>query len=376
MMNTVSFYRAEKYDVETLVSVVDRIIRDHGGYERLFEKGKKTVIKPNLVVRKKPEGCATTHPAVLEAVLLCLLPHTKDITVAECPGGPNTEPLLHGIYRETGIAEICEKYGIPIHTQMNPRRIPVPCGLSAKEVDVLDVFCEADVFINLAKMKTHSLTTVTGCAKNLYGLIPGLRKIEYHAAHPEIYDFSGLIIDLNRALPPTLSILDGIWGMEKDGPSGGIPKFGGTVLGGVSTFAIDEVMCRRMGIDPTLSPILERAKKEGVFSGEVQIVGDDETAERPEPFLLPDSKKPNILRDLPKIFGGRLGRFLSPKPKIVKKNCIGCGECASLCPQKTIEIKNRKAVIHPKKCIRCWCCQEMCPKKAVKTSAFGLLRWM
>ena len=376
MKDSVSFYRADSYDVKSLSVIVDRIITDHGGYERLFAKGKKTVIKPNLVVKKKPDACATVHPAFLEAVILAIRPFTDDITVAECPGGPNTEPLLQGIYRETGIAEVCRKYGVPIHYKMDAVTLPVAEPLSGKEVDVLKVFAEAEVFINLAKMKTHSLTTVTGSAKNLYGLIPGLRKVEYHAAYPEIYDFSGFIVDINAALTPTLSLVDGIYGMEKDGPSGGTPKFGGTVLGGVNTFAIDHVMCRRMGVSPEIVPILKRAKEAGRYSEEIHLLGDDVEEGLPSPFILPDSKKFNLLRELPNLLGGKLGKALSPRPKIKKSLCIGCGECASLCPKKTIVMENKKARIIAKGCIRCWCCQEMCPKKAVETKSFGLLRWL
>ena len=375
-MNKVSFYSAKDYDVSFLKEIVEKIISDHGGYDHLFQKGKKVVIKPNLVVKKKPEGAATTHPALLEAVLLCLLPYTRDITVAECSGGPNTEILMRAIYRETGIDAVCKKYGIPIHYKMDPVAITVENPIVCGKIEILDIFQKADVFINLAKMKTHSLTTVTGAAKNLYGTIPGLLKMEYHASFPKVEDFAGLVCDINRAIIPTLSIVDGIWGMEKDGPSGGVPKFGGAVFGGVNTFAIDEEMCRFMGIDPRRSVILERAKKEGLFSGETVILGDDPEKFRPTPFILPDSQKLNLLRDLPKIFGGRLGKFLAPKPKIKKSLCIGCGECARLCPQKTIEMRNKKAVIHHENCIVCWCCQEMCPKKAVVTNRLFFFKFL
>ncbi len=375
-MNKVSFYRTEHYDVEKLCAIVERIISDHGGWDTLFAKGKKVVIKPNLVVKKKPEGCATTHPAILEAVIRCLLPHTKDITVAECPGGPNTEALLSVIYKDTGIFQVCERYQIPIQMKMTPVTLKNPSPISAGEVDVLEIFTQADVFINLAKMKTHSLTTVTGCAKNLYGTIPGMKKIEYHAAFPQVEAFSGLICDLNRLLPPTLSILDGVWGMEKDGPSGGIPKFAGGVLGGTNTFAVDLAMCRFMGVDPALSPILNQAEKNGLFDGRITVVGDDLEEAKPTPFLLPDSQKKNLLRDFPNLFGGKLARYLSPRPKITPSRCIGCGECARLCPQKTIVIQNKKAHIIKKNCIRCWCCQELCPKKAVKTQSHWFLKYL
>ncbi|MBE6712243.1 MAG: DUF362 domain-containing protein [Ruminococcaceae bacterium] len=373
-MNTVSFYFAKDYDPLLLKEIVEKIIADHGGYQRLFAKGKKVVIKPNLVMKKKPEGGATTHPALLEAVLLCLLPHTRDITVAECSGGLNTEALMKGVYRETGIEEVCQKHGIPIHYQMNAAEVFPPEPISCRKLEVLDIFTTADVFINLAKMKTHSLTTVTGAAKNLYGVIPGLRKVEHHANNPKVDDFAKLICDINKALPPTLSIVDGILGMEKDGPTGGAPKWAYGLLGGVNPYAIDEAMCRFMGIDSKLSPIQECAKKHGLFDGEYNLTGDSMEDHLPTPFILPDSQKPNLLRDFLGMYNGKLSRFLAPKPKIKKSLCIGCGECARLCPKKTITVKNGKAKIHHKNCIRCWCCQEMCPKKAVLTHSNPIMK--
>lgn len=374
-MSRVSLYCCDKYELSEIKPVIRQIIEDNGGFEQLFRKGKRTVIKPNLVMKKTPDEAATTHPAVIEAIIELIKPYTDDITIAECPGGPNTEPLLNGIYKATGMTEVAGRQNVRLSTDMTPETVEIPDGAACKRLQVLKTIADADVFINVGKLKGHSLTFMTGTAKNLYGLVPGLQKVENHARFPKIEDFARFVCDLNRACPPTLSFMDAVVGMEGNGPTGGSPRKIGAILGGVNTFDIDSVACALINYDVSEAPILSAAQSLGLCSENVETVGAN-----PDSLMVPDFKKPdsnrfNPLKILPNLFGGRVNRLLEPRPKINKKKCIGCGECMRLCPQKTITVKSRKAKINRSGCIKCYCCQELCPQKAVDTKSPWFLKF-
>ena len=196
-MNRVSFYACDCYeDRAALRRALLGIFDDCGGLETLVKKDARVVIKPNLVMRKTPESAATTHPALLEELILLVKERTDDITLVECPGGPGTAVLVEGILRTTGIRAVCDAHGVKIVPEPSPRIVKTPDAFAARTLSLSSEMLDAEVFINLGKLKSHSLTTFTGCSKNLYGAIPGLVKVEYHARFAEIGEFANLICDI------------------------------------------------------------------------------------------------------------------------------------------------------------------------------------
>lgn len=374
-MEKVSVYRCREYDVEKIAEALRRIIDDSGGLDRLFAKGKRVLIKPNLVIRKPPEHAATTHPAVIEALIRILQTRTDDITITECPGGLNNPVQMQANFRTTGYTALAKNYGVKLNYEMDVVLKSCPEPISSANFECQRIYDRADVLINVAKLKTHSLTFQSGAAKNLYGVIPGLKKIEYHARFPDVEAFSGFIVDINRAVVPDLNIIDGILAMEGNGPTAGTARRAGVLIGGTNTFAVDCEACRVMGIPRERAGILRQAEKHGRIPayealGDLDaVIGD---------LILPDSKRETLLNRMPSLFGGRLRRLIEPHPRIAAHLCVGCGECVRCCPQRTIVMETRrkkpKARINKSGCILCYCCQELCPTQAVKIKRKFLFR--
>ncbi len=365
----VALYRCEDYEVDRITSLLEKMFLPFGGIENMVPAGAAVVIKPNLVSKRKPEDAATTHPAVLEGLVRILKKRTDDITFAECPGGLNTPHILESVYKVTGLKDVANRYGVKICLNTSATLCSIPDGEASKNVEVLTTIAEAKVLFNVTKLKSHSLTGMTGCAKNLYGVIPGIKKAEMHARFPDVNVFSKFVCDINRVIRPSFHILDAVTVMEGNGPTGGTPRHLGAILGGTDAFAVDRVGASLLGMDIDELPIFCAARSSGMFDDQQQLemIGDDAADLSLCDFVMPDTKKFNILRNMP----GPLRKFLQPRPAIDPKKCIGCGECAQDCPQKTIEVVRNKrgkkqAKINMQNCIRCYCCQELCPVQAVK----------
>ncbi len=336
--------------------------------------GKKVVIKPNLVSAMKPDDAATTHPVFLCAVIDMLRSHgADDILIAESPAGVYSEVLLKHSYKATGISQAADECGVRLNTDTASTLVHYRDGKICHAMDIIDPILKADIIVDLCKLKSHSLTEMSCAIKNFFGVIPGTVKFEMHSAYPSQQAFSEMITDLCCYLADTheiLAICDGIVAMEGNGPTGGTPRDFGAILMSQSPFCLDTVAAHIIGFDGKV-PILTASQHRGrcpADPAEINVFGINLETFTVEDFKKPDSD--SILSRLPNLFGGKLSKFLSPKPVIDKSKCIGCGVCAASCPQHTITVrqngKKRLAAINHKNCIRCFCCQELCPSHVVR----------
>lgn len=366
----VALNRCTTYDTDKITELLSAQFEAAGITKELIF-GKTVVIKPNLVMNKAPEFAATTHPTVLAAAARVLKElGAASITVAESPGGPYTEGSIKAHFNGCGITEAAEAEGIRLFTKASWKQLSNKDAKRCKSFNIIDPISEADVIVNICKLKTHSLTKMSAGIKNFFGTVPGVEKFELHARFPKQEDFVEMICDLCETLSlkaKLITVCDGIIGMEGNGPTGGTPKEFGVLLTSLSPYSLDTVCESILSFEGTV-PMLNAARVRGLCPqsiDEVEVIGDSVEACKVNEVILPDTQKFNILRSLPDLFGGRLARIFEPKPKITKKTCIGCGVCARSCPQKTIIIKNKKAKINYKSCIRCYCCQELCPINSV-----------
>ncbi len=373
-VNSVTEYTDELYDI--ILKQLKEI-----GVNADMLRGKRICVKPNLVLSKQPEAGATTHPVFLKCAVRALKElGGEDIIVAESSGGPYTEATIKAHYRGCGITEEC---GAKLNYSTEAVWVNYPEGKTCKRFHVIKPVADADVIVNLCKLKTHQLTKLTCAMKNLFGVVPGIEKFEMHAAYSKHEDFRSMLIDLDEMLlsnKTMISICDGIIGMEGNGPTGGSPRKYNVVLASMSPFCLDLAAEKILGFEgtcPTVALGCERGHNPAA-ADELETVGDSLDSLRIDDVVAPDSDRKTWLSELPNMLGGRVADFFRPRPVVNNKKCVGCGECVRSCPKQTIGFveKNgkKKAKINHKECILCYCCQELCPFVAIDVKKNLLVR--
>ena len=339
--------------------------------------GMKVVLKPNLVMSSKPEQAIITHPAFTAAVGKCVQKAGGRVVIAESPGGPYTPAAMKAMFRATGYRDMAEACGFTLYTDCKSREVTLPQAKRCRELSVVEPFLDRDYLIDLPKLKTHSMVGFSGAVKNLFGTVPGLQKPELHCRFPEREPFSEMLCDLCHFLGPDLSLMDGIWAMEGNGPTGGQRRDLHVIAGSESPWALDVAAASLVGLEPEKITMLREGHERGygpLELSELELVGDPmETLLAPD-FLKAEASSTDFIDRLPKFLRPAAKKLATPYPRIDKKRCVGCGKCAESCPQHTISLREGKAVIRYQNCIRCFCCHEMCPKHVVQIKRLGLLR--
>ena len=339
--------------------------------------GMRVVLKPNLVMSSKPEQAIITHPAFTAAVGKCVQKAGGRVVIAESPGGPYTPAAMKAMFRATGYRDMAEACGFTLYTDCKSREVTLPQAKRCRELSVVEPFLDRDYLIDLPKLKTHSMVGFSGAVKNLFGTVPGLQKPELHCRFPEREPFSEMLCDLCHFLGPDLSLMDGIWAMEGNGPTGGQRRDLHVIAGSESPWALDVAAASLVGLEPEKITMLREGHERGygpLDLSELELVGDPmETLLAPD-FLKAQASSTDFIDRLPKFLRPAAKKLATPYPRIDKKRCVGCGKCAESCPQHTISLRDGKAVIRYQNCIRCFCCHEMCPKHVVQIKRLGLLR--
>lgn len=341
-----------------------------GGMAAFINKGDKVVIKPNFVSRKNPDEAATTHPDVIKAVIRLVSEAGGKPVIAESPGGPYNQAVLKSIYSGCGADRAIEGTEAVLNYDTGFQNVQLPEGQTIKSTTVINPVLQADKVISLAKLKTHAMTAYTGAVKNLFGCIPGTHKAELHFRLDDRDAFCSMLVDLYEFINPCLCIMDGVWGMEGDGPTAGVNRHMGVILASSSGHALDLAAAHLIGYSTDEVPTLKNACDRGLIprsAQELEILGDSLDEHMMTDVIKPESHF-NLLRilSLPPALNKKITALLSASPKPDIEKCVGCGECMRCCPPGAIEMKNKKPVINEGKCIKCFCCQELCPKKAMK----------
>jgi len=368
----VSIRYCEDYGRDRVAAALHLCLEDLGGMGAFVKTGQNVVLKVNLLRGAPPDEAVTTHPSVVLALSREVERAGGTPLVADTPSGTVSRRRLRKVYEASGLLELEKRGELRLNWDLGVSRVPNPEGKVLRSVDILKVVREADAVITVPKLKTHTLTGITGATKILYGVIPGLAKAGYHAKLPEVDRFCDMLLDLVLLVKPRLAVMDGIVGMEGEGPSAGKLRRGNVLLASASSFALDVAVARFMGADPRAIPILEAAFARGLAPPApegISMAGDPLGKVRSGDWRLPSTRVgilENMSDRLPAPFLRRMGSLLVRRPVPDRSLCNGCGECAQNCPQKCIRIVNDVPKIDYARCQSCFCCSETCPQKAMR----------
>jgi uncharacterized protein (DUF362 family) len=243
----VSILRRPDYTQE-IYGDLRRILAEHSSKDRLNVRGKRVLLKPNLV-EFEPDSPINTHPLLVHAALEGFRELGADVRIGEGPGHRrNTLDMAEA----AGYFETIPRFE-NLFTDLNLDRV-ASVGLARpssrlKSIYLAESAMSCDLLVSMPKMKTHHWVGATLSMKNLFGTVSGgvygwPKNILHWAGIP------GCIVDLYRALPARFAIVDGIVGMEGNGPIQGRPKRAGVVVAGSDLAAVDACCCQIMSIDP------------------------------------------------------------------------------------------------------------------------------
>lgn len=368
-MSKVSIVKASQYDKTTVAQALEKTFENLGGVEKFIKPGMKVALKANLVMKKKPEEAATTHPVLVGELARIIKRAGAEVLIIDSPGGPYTRSRLEDIYIGTGMKYIADEVGVSLNFDTSEAEVQSTDGKYIKKLKILKPLVEADLVINLPKLKTHGQMVYTGAVKNMFGAIAGIKKVEYHFNMKEYSRFADTLIDIFLSAKPALNIMDAIVGMEGPGPTAGVPKEIGVILASENAFYLDMTAVNIVNIEPKSIPLLKNSIERGLCPNninKIELVGVPIDSVKVKDFDVPALDGLKEIRFVKNDFLKLLIGFMLPKPVFVLKKCIGCGECMRSCPPKAIVMKNKKPYVKLSKCIRCFCCQELCPAKAVE----------
>ena len=370
-MEKVAVIKCENYANENVSQALLKGIDLIGGISQFIKPNSTVVLKANLIIKFAPERAATTHPSIVGNLAKICLDAGAKVIVADSAGGPFNEKYMGAIYNVSGMTQASKDFGFELNSNYNAYQVNFEKAKVAKNFEILEVLQNADTIINVCKLKSHSFTGITNAVKNMFGAVPGLKKVEMHGQFQTLDNFSNMLYDIwdyfgNKI---AFSVCDAVVGMEGEGPTNGKPVKIGAIMVSKNPVAIDVLGARIMNANPETLPTIET----GIKRGYINDVNNFETVgESIENFVLPnfDKRTPNVYTP----FSTNVPRFLQPilhklttqRPCIKKRKCVGCATCAKHCPVGAITMVTKKngkkyAKFNYSKCIRCFCCQELCP---------------
>lgn len=345
-----------------------------------IKDGMSVFIKTNALSPHPKERAITTHPSVVKAIIEYLKKYNVRIIVGD---NPATKEMTT-VYRVNGTMDVVNETGVELANNKDLKVISATNYTRYKDFNVSRQIVESDILINVPKLKTHGLAYFTGAQKNLFGTIYGLEKAQWHVKSSSPLEFGEAMSDLYSAIKEQvkgkvfINIMDGIEGLEGEGPAtGGVKKNANVLLGSKDAIALDRVAMEIVKLDYTKSFISIISSKRGLGEfdiNNIEVVGDNLELFKDIKFVPAKTEEVGI-RSLKMLNDYKIIKnMVLEHPVFDKEKCIKCGECKKICPPGAICMQDKSVpTVNKKTCIRCWCCQEVCPVNAISKSKRPLI---
>lgn len=253
------------------VNLTEIILSGLREFPELTVRGKTVLLKPNLVeTTPSRTSPINTHPLVVAAAADAFRRlGAKRIIVGDGPGHRRDIEL---VLQQSGLGEVLDQTDLEfIDLNHEPVR---PVKNAGRRTTMTDLYLpravlEADLVVSMAKMKTHHWAGATLCMKNCFGLMPGIvygwpKNVLHRCGQPQGLSIQQSIVDIVETVKPAFGIIDGIVGMEGDGPIMGTPKHVGCLVMGDQFASVDAVAAAIMGLQPHRIDYLRDAESSGL----------------------------------------------------------------------------------------------------------------
>jgi uncharacterized protein (DUF362 family) len=250
----------------------------------LDPKGKRVLLKPNLVEFAGATAINTHVAVIAAAVELFRSLGAAEVIIGE---GPGHRRDTMGLAEDADYRRGIEKFD-SLFVDLNRDDVSAVRGFAdLSEIYLPNTALRADLIVSLAKMKTHHWAGATLSMKNFFGVVPGAvygwPKNQLH-----LVGIDRSIAELHRVFPRSFAIVDGIVGMEGNGPIQGSPKSSGVLVMGSDVVAVDATCCRIMGIDPQRLDYLRLSAERGhLLANSIEQRAESITSVRNN-FVFPD----------------------------------------------------------------------------------------
>jgi len=356
-----------EYELNALMQKINDGIERLGGWDLFVNPGDKVLLKANLIGPKPSESAAVTHSEFVRAMIRILKKRGCEVWIGDSSGGAiaGIAPTARSL-KVAGYERVAEEEGAIIKNfdregvvEVNPKSKYMEKMYLAKPI------FDADVVINLPKLKTHSASIYTGAVKNVFGCIPGLRKAKYHRMAPNPEDFGEILADIHQSAKFKLHIMDGITAMQGEGPTAGEVYHANKTIMSTDPLALDAVAINMLGMEigeiATLAASINRKIGESDLKN-ITIDGDYKKIPKLNNFKLPRRYKSSKKRNYKAVI--KVIDFFKSRPEINRKKCRNCNVCVESCPVSAINKDTKQ--INYRVCIECMCCHELCMHKAVE----------